>query len=99
MSDGEIFSALPLHDLSLRTPLLRAPESGFPVPLLAPIYQVIALFVRVNYEHSLIFSQIQRASTLYARGNQLRENTRVLAGADFHPLARPEKNEGLPVIY
>ena len=34
--DGEIFSALPLHDLSLRTPLLRAPESRFPVPLLAP---------------------------------------------------------------
>ena len=60
--------------------------------------KAFALFVRVNYEHFLIFSQIQRASTLHARGNQLCENTRVLAGADFHPLARSEKNEGLLVI-
>ena len=33
------------------------------------------------------------------RGNQPRENTRVLAGADFHPLARSERNEGLLGIY
>ena len=60
--------------------------------------KAFALFVTVNYEHLLIFSQIQRASTLHARANQLCENTRVLAGADFHPLARSEKNEGLLVI-
>ena len=60
------------------------------------IVTVIALFVRVNYEHYLIFPQIQRASALHARRNQLRENTRVLAGADFHPLARLRKMKDCP---
>ena len=40
--------------------------------------KAFAFFVRVNYEHFLIFSQIHRASTLHARGNQLCE-TRVFS--------------------